>query len=267
MSAGDRRPQDGHDGYLPRHLAVAGSPAPAEGTGPRERGELSYQSARREADKTISGDNAEAAFRAAIRCLREADKLIIQVRVERSRAHEEDANLQKDKAAMAAERRRLTRLREELAAERARLAADRTALQATRETRRRPRETAPGAVPDLDASLRPDPRDTASPAAFMSMLRQFKIWSGNPGLRQIAAGSGNRYSASALHTALHAGHLPRKHEVVDAIVQGCGGSEEDRRMWATAWRQLAMQPGSGVPLARVIDFPEAGTMATAAGQA
>jgi hypothetical protein len=79
------------------------------------------------------------------------------------------------------------------------------------------------------------------------VLRQFKVWSGNPGFRQIAAGAGNRYTASALQAALKADHLPRKHELIDAIVQGCGGSEEDRRMWAQAWRQRPAGPGHRVP--------------------
>jgi hypothetical protein len=43
-----------------------------------------------------------------------------------------------------------------------------------------------------------------------------------------------------------------RYDMVDAIVTGCGGSDEDRRMWATAWRRLAMQPESGVTLAEVL---------------
>jgi hypothetical protein len=123
-------------------------------------------------------------------------------------------------------------------------------LQAIQAVRPNPRHASPAAVPDLDVTLRPDPRLAATPVELMLMLRQFKVWSGNPGFRQIAAGSGNRYSASALHAALQAGHLPRKQALIDAIVQGCGGSEEDRRMWATAWRQLAMHPWRSGPQAR-----------------
>jgi hypothetical protein len=253
---------------------VAGRPAPEQDADACERGELAYQSARKKAYRAISSDHPEAAFRAAMRCLGEADKLLVQVRVERTLAREEAANavslreeLQAARTALVIERRQLAMAREEFIADRTRWIGERMAAQATREARPKPRETAPGAVPDLDTSLRPDPRNAASPADLMSMLRQFKVWSGNPGFRQIAAGAGNRYSASALHAALKADHLPRKHELIDAIVQGCGGSEEDRRMWAQAWRQLAMQPGSGVPLAQVIEFPETATMPTADGPA
>jgi hypothetical protein len=260
VSARESR-QDNGSRYLPRHLAVAGRPAAGDARAP-ESGELAYQSARKEAYGATSGDSPEVAFRAAMRCLAEADKLIVQVRVERTYAREEAANvaslreeLQAERTALVIERRHLAKLREEFIADRTRWLGERMAQQATREARRKPRETAPGAVPDLDATLRPDPRDAATPADLMSKLRDFKVWAGNPGFRQIAAGAGNRYSAAALHMALKADQLPRKQELIDAIVQGCGGSEEDRRMWATAWRQLAMQPDSGVPLAQVIEFP------------
>jgi hypothetical protein len=272
VSTGERRQENGR--YLPRHLAVAGRPAPERDADAPERGELAYQSARSEAYRAVSGDDPEVAFRAAMRCLSEADKLIVQVRVERTHAREEAANvvslregLQAERAKLVTERRQLAKAREELLADRTRWIGERMAAQATREARPKPRETAPGAVPDLDASLRPDPRDAASPADLMSKLRQYKVWAGNPGFRQIAAGAGNRYSATALHTALKANHLPHKQELIDAIVQGCGGSQEDRRMWAQAWRQLAMQPGSGVPLAQVIEFPETATMPAASGPA
>ena len=271
MSAREGRQDNGR--YLPRHLAVAGRPATGDAKAP-EPGELAYQSARKEAYGAISGDNPEVAFRAAMRCLAEADKLIVQVRVERTYAREEAANvatlreeLQAERAALVVERRHLAKAREEFIADRTRWLGERMAQQAAHEPRRKPRETAPGAVPDLDASLRPDPRDAATPADLMTRLRQFKVWAGNPGYRQIAAGAGNRYSSTALHAALKADQLPRKQELIDAIVQGCGGSEEDRRMWATAWRQLAMAPESGVPLARVIEFPETTAVPAASGPA
>jgi hypothetical protein len=40
--------------------------------------------------------------------------------------------------------------------------------------------------------------------------------------------------------------LPDRLEVIDAIVEGCGGTDEDRQRFATAWRKLAM-PGLPVP--------------------
>ncbi len=43
-------------------------------------------------------------------------------------------------------------------------------------------------------------------------------------------------------TLLGGSDLPDRLEVIDAIVEGCGGTDEDRQKFATAWRKLAM-PG------------------------
>jgi hypothetical protein len=101
-------------------------------------------------------------------------------------------------------------------------------------------------IPDLNATLRPDPASAGSSAQFMELLRSFRIWAGRPSYRDMAAGT-QRFTASALHAALGRDVLPARHEMVDAIVTGCGGSDEDRRMWATAWRRLAMQPDPSAP--------------------
>jgi hypothetical protein len=42
---------------------------------------------------------------------------------------------------------------------------------------------------------------------------------------------------STMYAAMHADALP-KLDVVKAIVIGCGGSEDDLRMFVTAWRRL-----------------------------
>ena len=109
----------------------------------------------------------------------------------------------------------------------------------------KPREMAADTVADLELDLRPDPRGAETATAFMECLREFKVWSGNPGFRQVAARAGKRYTAAALQRALAQDKLPKKLEIVDSIVTGCGGSNDDRRMWATAWRRLAMQPRRG----------------------
>jgi hypothetical protein len=41
---------------------------------------------------------------------------------------------------------------------------------------------------------------------------------------------------------LAAGELPARFEVIDAVIVACGGEEEDRERFATAWRRLVM-PG------------------------
>ena len=41
-------------------------------------------------------------------------------------------------------------------------------------------------------------------------------------------------------TLLGGSDLPDRLEIIDAIVEGCGGTDQDRQKFATAWRRLAM---------------------------
>jgi hypothetical protein len=76
---------------------------------------------------------------------------------------------------------------------------------------------------------------------LIEALRQFRIWAGNPSWRRdMAARSGQRAGMSTMWKALRAKELPLRLEVIDSIVEGCGGSEEDRRRFASAWRRLTM---------------------------
>ena len=47
-------------------------------------------------------------------------------------------------------------------------------------------------------------------------------------------------SLSTMCTVLSGNTLPDRLDIIDAIVEGCGGTEEDRRRFATAWRELTM---------------------------
>jgi hypothetical protein len=86
---------------------------------------------------------------------------------------------------------------------------------------------------------RPDPGNAATPAELIVALRQFRLWAGNPSFRTMAARCDQRAAASTMCTLLRAATIPARLEMVDAIVTGCGGSEEDRQRFATAWRRLA----------------------------
>jgi hypothetical protein len=85
--------------------------------------------------------------------------------------------------------------------------------------------------------LRPDPLAATAPAQFIGALWQFKVWSGDPSWRKLAAHAGQRVVHSTMHAAMNGTTLP-KLEVVKAIVIGCGGSDDDLRMFVTAWRRL-----------------------------
>jgi len=92
-------------------------------------------------------------------------------------------------------------------------------------------------VPGRD--LRPDPTSAQTAGEFLTALRDYRIWSGEPSYRRMAAQSQQAVSYSTLRSALIGRAMPSM-EVVLAIVAGCGGGEDVQRRFATAWRQLQM---------------------------
>jgi hypothetical protein len=103
-------------------------------------------------------------------------------------------------------------------------------------------DSPPPAPPLADAEghdLRPDPLTASTPAELMQALRQFRVWAGQPGYRVMSRRTGYRAAASTLCTALKSDKMP-KLEMVQAIIEGCGGSKDDQRLYSTAWRQITL---------------------------
>lgn len=98
-------------------------------------------------------------------------------------------------------------------------------------------------LPDIGADLRPDPREARTPAELIEALRRFRKWTGNPPFRRMWNRSSRRAGVSTMCTVLGGNTLPDRLDVIDAIVEGCGGTEEDRRRFTTAWRDLTMAHG------------------------
>lgn len=97
-------------------------------------------------------------------------------------------------------------------------------------------------IPDVPGhDQRPNPRKARTPAEFMEFLRQFRIWAGNPSFRAMARNCDHQMGYSTMCAVLRKNELPRRLEVVEAIITGCGGSDEDRQRFATAWRRLAQK--------------------------
>jgi hypothetical protein len=114
----------------------------------------------------------------------------------------------------------------------------------------------PADLPGYD--LKPDPLAAGSSAsALIQGLRDYRIWAGEVSFRAIAARSGQRASASAISAALGdaalgRGELPRL-RVVTAVIEGCGGDEEDQAAWTTAWRLLQLtRPSQAGPPPRAV---------------
>ena len=91
-------------------------------------------------------------------------------------------------------------------------------------------------APGLDSC--PDPRAITIPADYMDALRRFRLWAGKPSLRRMQRECGGRPAASTLCKALQGNEFPSL-EMADAIIVGCGGRDEHREAFASAWRRLA----------------------------
>jgi hypothetical protein len=125
----------------------------------------------------------------------------------------------------------------------------------------------PPAFPDSGPlDLRPDPLTAQTPIEFMQLLMAFRVWRGNRSLRQIADGSGNKISPSTVRNVLTRGQVPDRLDVLDAIVYGCGGTEEDRAEYAFAWRRLAMTAARRSRTNEPVPDPDAGHTTSALAQ-
>ena len=115
----------------------------------------------------------------------------------------------------------------------------------------------PEPIPDAEGyDLRPDPLAVRTPADLVAALQHYREWAGKPSFRVMAARTRQKAAASTLCTALGSGEFTRL-DVVVAVIAGCGGSEEDQRRFATAWRriqlgQLAAGPAVGERALRVV---------------
>lgn len=240
---------------LPRHLP-ANDPR-AESALPPRRAERRAELEHLAGEAAQSGDTA-VMLRVARLCLAESAETWDEACTALERAHREflkarqladeaarRAIRERDNAAMEAERARfeITRERERARAELATAAAEREAARREATVARAELRRIRPALPDLGTELRPDPRGAHTAAELIRALRRFRTWSGNPSYREMARRSGRRAGASTMNTTLNGSTLPDRLEVIDAIIEGCGGTEEDRRRFATAWRELVMDGG------------------------
>jgi hypothetical protein len=159
-----------------------------------------------------------------------------------------------DRVALQAEREAMRRSLLDARHQADRAAATAALLQAQAKERVRPGHALCDAG-DEYGNLRPDPRGARTAAELIGVLRRFRTWAGNPSYREMARCSGRRAGASTMCTVLGGSQLPARFDVVDAIVEGCGGSEEDRQRFATAWR-LRASPPSSPPLLRAVQVAD-----------
>jgi hypothetical protein len=177
---------------------------------------------RRLAEGAAASGDVHAAAEAVRVCMTEAENLYKLALAERDSAM---ALLRQATEEQARARRLLdeaTRAAEAVAVHRQRPALD------------PPAQDTPG------CDLRPDPSGARTNAELIEALRQFRTWAGNPSFRDMARACNGRPAASTMCRLLRGKELPARLEVIDAIVTACGGEEDDRKRFATAWRRLTM---------------------------
>jgi len=191
-------------------------------TGPAHGAEVSMDLMRRLVEGAAAAGDVRAAAEAVRACMEEAIALYQLAMSERSKAQVMMRQAADDLA-------------------RARDLQDETA-KAREESRPRRERHALGhpAQDEPGCSLRPDPSRTRNAAELIEALRQFRTWAGNPSYRDMARACNGRPAASTMCRVLRGRALPERFEVIDAIITACGGEEEDRERFATAWRRLAM---------------------------
>jgi hypothetical protein len=229
-------------GDEPRQSAVPAQRAAArhrrQGAGPVPGAEVNMALMRRLAEGAAASGDLRAAAEAVRVCMAEAENLYQLAVTERENAL---ALLRQ----AAEEQARARRPHDEAAR-----TAEEAGTRRERTVPEPPAQDAPG------CDLRPDPGDARTQAELIEALRQFRTWAGNPSYRDMARACDGRPAASTMCRLLRGKELPARLEVIDAIITACGGEEEDRKRFATAWRRLTMPERQAWPVAgRVHAFP------------
>jgi hypothetical protein len=85
--------------------------------------------------------------------------------------------------------------------------------------------------------LKPNPLTARTSGELVARLREYREWSGEPPFRKMAERACQKIAHSTMFVALNNDELPRL-KVTIAIIEGCGGGEDDQRAFATAWRRI-----------------------------
>jgi hypothetical protein len=95
-------------------------------------------------------------------------------------------------------------------------------------------------IPDMPGfDWCPDPGGIQTAAQFMDVLRKYRLWAGNPSFRVMQRQCDHRFAASTICAAMQGDGLPSL-DMTDAIIVACGGRQEHRQAFATAWRSLML---------------------------
>jgi hypothetical protein len=100
------------------------------------------------------------------------------------------------------------------------------------------------------SDLEPNPLAATTPAEFVEVLRHYREWNGNPSWRNMAIRAHQLVSHSTMQKAVSTDSLP-KFVVVEAIVRGCDGSDDDLKEFNLAYQRIEKQSAYRVLTDRV----------------
>jgi hypothetical protein len=86
---------------------------------------------------------------------------------------------------------------------------------------------------------KPDPAQARTVAEFIAMMREFRLWAGNPSFRDMEKTSSS-YSQASFAGVGKKTTLPRL-QLSLAYIEGCGADADDLEAWKQAWRTIAIQ--------------------------
>jgi hypothetical protein len=202
----------------------------------RESGAATLVAPREAAVQAVAEDDPEAALAAVQAYRKVVDRYWLKLARTATALDDEFRAMDERRSDTDAVARNLAGAGGGTAAERAALPAGAGPAGAAQQGKPRPpRPVQP--PPDLGTQQWPDPRAAKTVPEFLQALRDYRTWAGSPSCKRISAGSGGRYSKSAIYAALAGRKLPGL-ELVDAIITGCGGDDHARGAFASAWRKL-----------------------------
>lgn len=107
-----------------------------------------------------------------------------------------------------------------------------------------------GGVPDrlsqqISATM-PDTGEATTPQEFVRRLQTFKIWSGNPSLRELERRTGLPRSTLSGDLSHQRSRLPPLERVL-ALVTAFGASAEELARWQLSWQRIQLRQQSAQP--------------------
>jgi hypothetical protein len=86
--------------------------------------------------------------------------------------------------------------------------------------------------------LKPDPASARTARELIEVLGRYKVWSGDLPWRAVAARARQKRVASTICEAMKRDVLPTR-GVIEAIITGCGGSQDDLDAFIAAWQRIS----------------------------